>query len=193
MSLTTITIGAINYVSNASVAEADAFLAVDPVRAATWTPLTDDQKGGFLVAATRRFNPLPWQGEKTGDYDAQADAFPRTGLTYPDGTAVTTTDVPQEVEDATIILAGSIAIDPTAADHGTSGTNVKGVGAGSARVEFFRPSKGTPLQEQTSYQLIKQWLQAAQDSDATGSLASGTGASSSFSDIDEWGRNEGFP
>lgn len=193
MSLTTITISGVDYVSNASVAEADAYLAVDAVREPTWTTLTVDQKGARLVQGTRRLNLLAWGGDKTGG-DTQVDAFPRTGLTYASGNSVSTTEVPQGVEDATILLAGSIAVDAEVGGSGSSGTNVKRVKAGSAEVEFFRQTTGVPLQDETAYNLVKEFLAASGiASGLVGPYASGTDAQSSFSDIDQWGRSRGFP
>ena len=58
MSLTTITISTVAYQSYDSVAEADAHLAVDPVRSTTWAAATDDEKGEYLIAATRRLDLL---------------------------------------------------------------------------------------------------------------------------------------
>lgn len=183
MSITTITISGNNYISNASVAEADAYLAVDPVRGTSWAALTNDQKGSRLVAATRRLNLLDWAGEKTGGA-AQQDAWPRTGVTYPDGTAVPDNEVPQEVEDATILLAGTINLTASASQAGSSGSNKKRVKAGSAEVEFFRPTAGAQLQDETAWALAKMFLGSADTSmttSTTGQRATGTCETSSFS------------
>lgn len=192
MSISTITISTVDYVGYASVAEADAYLAVDPARAAAWAALTTDQKGGNLVAATRRLDLLSWQGEKTGGA-SQENEWPRTGLTYPDGTPVSTTEVPKAVENACVLLAGSVALDADVADAGTSGSNVKRAKAGSAEVEFFRRSDGRPLQDETAFALVVPFLEASALGGALGPLASGTDGESTFSDVDSWGRTGGFP
>lgn len=193
MSISTITISSVDYTAYASVAEADPYLAVDPVRAATWAALTTDQKGANLVAATRRLDLLVWGGEKAGG-DAQDNQFPRSSLSYASGVAVADDEVPQGVENATILLAGSIAIDNTAADAGSSGSNIKSVKAGSAGVEFFRQQTGVPLQDETVYLLIKEFLASSGAvSSSVGNYDSGTGATSSFDDLDNWGRYSGFP
>lgn len=192
MTISTITIAAINYTSYASVVEADARLAVDPTRSAAWAALTTDQKGADLVAATYRLDLLTWKGEKAGGA-LQVNAFPRTGLTYKDGTAVTDTDVPQEVEDATILLAGSIALDASNANQGTSGSNLKRVKAGSAEAEFFRPTTGVQLQDTTAFALVKCFLAGQSGANiGQGNFASGICDTSSFSDRDKYGRNEGY-
>lgn len=166
MSITVFTIDTITYNSYASVAEADAYLNIDPVREATWEALTTEEKEKKLIAATRRLDLLDWGGSKTGDADTQANAWPRTGVTYTDGTSVSTSEVPQEVEDATILLAGSIAITAAEADQGTSGSNIKTAKAGSASVTFFRATEGSALQDETAFKLVQQFLAYAQATDS---------------------------
>lgn len=198
MTISTITIGGNDYTSYASVAEANIFLAVDAARATTWAAKTDDEKGALLVQATRRLNVLPWGGSKTGG-DSQADAFPRTGLTYASGGSVATDEVPQSVEDATILIAGDIALDSDAGEVSTSGSNVKSVKGGTAEVQFFRRSDGVALQDETAYALVKQFLESASgEGSSVGNTSSGTDtnaeyANSVFEDRDAWGRTVGFP
>lgn len=185
MSLSTLVIGGEDYQSYASLAEADLRLAVDATRKVTWEALTDEQKNINLVAATNRLDLELWVGEKTGGEGVQENKWPRTNVTYEDGTAVPTDEVPIELENATIILAGSIALDAANADSGTSGSNTKMVKAGSAQVAFFRPTiPGKPIQDETVFDLIRQWLEGSQVSSSTGNFASGTGESSDFCDTD---------
>lgn len=191
MSITTITIATVDYVSYASVAEADAYLAVDPTRAATWAALSTDQKGTNLVAATRRLDLLSWEGQKTGSADTQDNSWPRTGATYKDGTAVSTTEVPHGVEAATILLAGSIAITPATSGAGTSGNNIRRLQAGSASLEYFRPTDGKALQDETAFALVKEFLTAGISSDV-GAAAYGDGVSSFTDDQMSYGLREGF-
>lgn len=183
MTLSTITLNAIDYVSNASVAEADAYLAIDPVRGGPWALLSVDEKGAFLVSGTRRLNPLSWEGTKTNGEGTQVDAFPRTGVTYDDGTEVSTTEVPVEVENATILTAGSTAIDPTVSGAGTSGSNNKKLKAGSAEIEYFRAEKGKPLQDEMAWDLIKQFMDIGLSAN-TGMYAPGTSDECGVSSFD---------
>ena len=192
MSISTLTIGGQDYISYASLAEANIYLAVDPVRMATWGGLTDDQKNSYLAAATRRLDLLTWQGAKTGGA-SQANKWPRTGVQYPDGTGVSTTEVPLEVGNATCVMAGSIAMDSDNAEAGSTGTNTKRVKAGSVEVLFFRPAAGVPLQDQTAYDMVLLFLEASTVNTSTGSVAYGTDGTSSFDDIDGWGLDRGFP
>lgn len=152
MTLTTLTIGSNEYVAYASVAEADILLAVDPIRSAVWAALSTDAKSIKLVAATARIDLLRFRGKKTDP--EQAREWPRTGL----GADVPDNQVPKAVENATIYLAGTIAINPAAAGQGGTGANQKRVKAGSAEVEFFSPTKGVPLQDETAWTLLKPFI-----------------------------------
>lgn len=193
MTLSTITISTIDYTAYASVAEADAYLAVDPVRMTKWAALTTDQKGAYLVAATRRLDLLGWTGSKTGGA-SQENQWPRTGVTYADGTAVPTDEVPVEIQNACCLLAGSIAINATTAESGTSGNNKKRVKAGSAEIEYFKPTAGSQLQDETAFRLVKDFFAGAvSTSAASGGFASGVDSVSSFeSDQDGFGLSEGY-
>ena len=119
----------------ASLEQANELLANDPVRRSTWGAVSDEDKLVFLTAATNRMNILSWVGNKT-DFQ-QSDAWPRTGVSYPTGQAVADDIVPIEVVQASIYLAGTIAIDPTASGP-VEDPRIKTAGAGAARVEFFR-------------------------------------------------------
>lgn len=192
MSISTITIGGINYTAYASLAEADAYLAADPTRAAAWAALTVDQKGVNLVAATRRLDLLEWSGTPLSD--TQTTDWPRENATC-SGKPVTSTDVPIEIENGTILQAGSIALAPDQSNAGTSGSNIRRVAAGSAEVEFFRPTiPGLALQDETVFQLVHCLLAGADGTTGVGfGIASGTGGQSIFEDPDAPGLNEGFP
>lgn len=190
MTITTLTLSGTDYTSYASVAEADARLAVDPVRYAVWGALTLGNKIRFLVAATNRLDQLSWRGDKAGG-GAQENAFPRTGLTYKDGGgAVTSVDVPKEVEVGTILTAGSIAIKPSVADAGRSGSNVEEVQAGTARVKFFRPVAGGPLQDQSAFDIVRCFI-AGGDAALFGGATGNTGTSD-FCNRDRNGFSQGL-
>lgn len=190
MTITTITIATVDYTSYASLVEANERLAVDPVRGTAWALLDDDQKGANLVAATNRLDLLNWGGSKTGAADTQLNAWPRTGLTYKDGTAVSTTEVPLEVEAATILIAGDITLSASAAEAGTSGSNTKRVKAGSAEVEFFRPTiPGAALQNEAAFKLVSCFLAS---SGGLFGVATGTDGGSSFCDPSSPGFSEGL-
>ena len=191
MTITTISIGGNDYTSYASVAEADAYLAVDAVRNPTWSALDADSKGSFLVSATRLLDLLSWQGSKTGGASQEND-WPRTGLTYADGTAVSTTEVPKEVENSTIITAGSMSVDPEGYAAGGSDGNTKKVKAGSTEVELFRPTQGTVLQDKSAYSLVAQWLENSAASAASGMAVYGNADGISFTNDKKFARSKGY-
>jgi len=192
MTISTITIATVDYTAYASVTEADQYLAVDPVRGTTWAAKTTDQKGALLVAATRRLDLFSYSGDKTGG-SVQANQWGRTSLTYPDGTTVPDDEVPLDIQNATILLAGTMAITPAAGNAGTSGSNKKKVKAGSAEVEFFRPTTGVPLQDETAWALLQYWLANSVTSASVGMVAYGTDTESSFEDSRVYPITDGYP
>lgn len=138
----TVDIGGTEYAVYADVATADAYLAADFTRAAIWDALTEDQKEMALVTATRVLQSLAWI----------------------DGVPSTEAPVITAVEQACAVFACDIATNPTLADSPSGGSNVKSVGAGSARVEFFGPTTGTPLPPAV-FRLISSMLGSADTGD----------------------------
>lgn len=119
-----VTIGGNQYDVYADVAFADEYLAADAVRYATWAALTTaGDKERLLVSATRLLQRQTWKA----------------------GTPPDVADPPLVVKEATALLAADIALKPTVSDNGSTASNVKVVGAGSARVEFFSPVEGRAL------------------------------------------------
>ena len=115
MSLTDLTIGGNTYKSYASVTEANIALAIDPVRGPAWDVLTEENKDKHLAAATRRLDVLNWLGAKAAGA-SQVNAWPRTGMTYQDGTEVAEDAIPNDLELATCLLAGSVGQDAAASN-----------------------------------------------------------------------------
>lgn len=177
------------YTSYASLAEANERLIVDPVRGPAWGELTDEQKNSYLVSATNRLDLLRWQGAKAGG-ETQANAWPRTGMSYCNGSPAPTDEVPLDVEIATILQAGSIVINPVSSTAGGSGTNIKSVVAGSVSVDFFQPKSGGPIQDITVHTLLYCYL----ESSATGGASTGAYAPGSGKDAPEscFGNREPF-
>lgn len=136
----TVTINAVEYEVYADLAAANPYLAADFELAAAWAALTDDQKAQALVTSTRYIDRQRWQGEKVSE--AQPLAWPRSGA-FCNGVEVSSATVPQEIIDASIVLAALIANDPAVQNNSTTGSNIESVKAGSAAVQFFRPTDGT--------------------------------------------------
>lgn len=192
MTITTITLGGNDYISYISVVEADARLLVDPVRAAAWAALTADQKGVNLIAGTNRLDMEAYSGQKS--VEAQPNQWPRDGALC-NGAAVPDGTLPQEIEDATAVMAGSIAINPAASANGTAPQNIRRVGAGSAQVEFFTQQRTASFSLAASvpdaFALIRCLLRGAGVGVGSG-MASGTDGQSIFKDPDYPGLTDGF-
>lgn len=164
MSLVMIDIGGTQYASYASVDEADEILAIDPSRSAAWTLLADDIKGVNLAAATRRLDLLKWDGKRTGG-SAQATAFPRTGLTYEDGSAIADDAIPRNLEIACSLLAANIAGQPRQANVRNPTANIRRLQAGPTAVEFATVAQGiletNALEDPAVTAYIRRWLEGA--------------------------------
>ena len=188
MSLTTITIDGVDYQAYASLAEADPYLAADPIRSAAWAAAVEDNKRIYLVAATRRLDLLRWAGQPTDA--SQRTEFPRTGLTFR-GEPIPDNEIPAALEHATILLAGTIASTPRAAGKATT-RSIRKVRAGPAEIEFFSGGEqSAPLiADETAFELIRQWVSGGRTA-GTGPFVSGACPSESRTD-DNYIRTRGF-
>ena len=194
MTITTLTIGGNDYTAYASVAEADIRLAVDPVRSAAWTALTADQKAINLVAATNRLDLERYTGEKS--VATQDNEWLRVNATC-DGVAIPDNVLPGEIENGTILLAGSIAISADASAAGTAPSNIRRVQAGSAEVEFFTQQRSSNFslaaQNPDVFALIRCLLVGADGTTGAGyGCASGTDGTSIFGDPNSPDLTEGY-
>ena len=184
MSLVTISFLSNSYFSYASIAEAGAVNNADPVRRVAWGDLADDDRKVYLIAATQRLDLLRWRGERTAGA-LQATAWPREGLRYSeDDTDVPDNVIPVAVERATALLAGSIAITPAQADQGATAQDIAEIRAGSVTIRRFQqtvPSMSQSLQDETAYELVRQWVETGPA--VIAGAAYGTGTPSSFADI----------
>lgn len=123
MSLVQIEVNGIEYHSYASVDEANEYLAVDAVYKSSWSALTAEVRGEWLIYATRIVDGFNYSGEANGDTQ-----FPRDGAT----------DIPVEVERATILLAAYYAsVNPTVPR--SSNPRLKKIrDASGSEIEYFR-------------------------------------------------------
>ena len=180
MSITTFTIDGTTYTSYATVEEANAILAVDVQLSAAWALLQDDKdKQIRLIAATNRLDLLNWKGEKTRG-SLQPNAWPRTGVKYPDGTDVGENDLPLPIEQACAYLAGVITLNPNHSKPtpiSVQGT-IKRVQAGRALVEYetgatsatLLPEEQPVIEDQHVQQLIQFFLASGSTTDDTASV-----------------------
>lgn len=156
--------------------------------ATAWKALSADDQGRWLVAATRYIDAQIWQGTPTGLAGGTATTlqFPRTGLTNLDGSTLDATNVPQVLINACFEMAAVLADDATVQAAVDAGSNLKSMGAGSARLEFFQPQSSqignvttlpTPVDR-----LVGRWLAAASGAVAAAfaGVATGTNSCSNF-------------
>lgn len=169
--------------------EADTYFN-DSLRKEQWAAFSGSTKDRGLIEATRVFERQAWAGDK--EVPSQALAFPRTGLVDKDGIALTgaeTLDIIGEAqfEYALVLLADSDALNTRDA----TGSNVKSVGAGSAKIVFFKATKGSrfPL---TVTDLVGDFF-GGKGGTTIGGIVSGNCDSSSFtSPDDKYGTIKGF-
>lgn len=120
----TIALGGNDYPSYASVAEADASLAVDVFRAVGWATRDASAKARGLVSATRLMQFMPWCAPAP---DAE-DAGPLDPI----------------LVEVTSALAADLLAKPALVVNAGGNSNIKSAKAGSAQVEFFAPVAGAP-------------------------------------------------
>ena len=175
--------------SYGSRAEADTYFN-DSLRKATWAAVVSATKDQGLIEATRIFERQAWAGEK--EVPSQDLAFGRTGLTDKDGVSLTPAETLEVVKEAQFEYALFLITDP--AQIGTreaTGSNVKKLEAGSAKVTYFKRINGTrfPL---TVTDLIGDWFGGDRGSNV-GGFVSGNCDDSSFTTPDcDYGRIRGF-
>ncbi len=174
--------------SYASRADADAYFN-DSLRKAEWAAYGGSTKDRGLIEATRVFERQVWAGSK--EVPSQTLAFPRTGLLDKEGEALTGAETlviigEAQFEYALVLLADSDALNTRDA----TGSNVKSVGAGSAKIVFFKATKGSrfPL---TVTDLVGDWFGGS--GAVVGGFVSGNCDESSFtSPDDKYGTIKGF-
>ena len=123
--------------SYSTVEQADDFLSIDSIRYSAWEILDNETKLKRLQEATRRLDLIDWPGEKTNS--GQENEWPRTGV-FCNGDAVDSETIPKRIIQATAVLAGDIVLNPNAASSQPGNKNIKRVQAGSAVVEYIRPT-----------------------------------------------------
>lgn len=171
----TVTIETVEYEVYAGIETADEYLAADFL-ATTWRAETDeDQKARALVTATRLLDRTLWIGTK--EDEDQLHAWPRTGTGLSD---IDDDEVPQEITDASIVLAKLIHAGSPVVTAVSSASNVKRQQAGSVSQEFFSPIiMGEPGRwPQEVLELIRRYISGA--GFLGGSIATGVCGQSAF-------------
>jgi hypothetical protein len=112
-----------------------------------------------------------------------------------DGRSVGALEIAQRLKDAQAELSFEISADATVESAAGVGSNIKSVGAGSARVDFFRATGGVagagsqPLPH-AAWVLVR--CLASGGGVPERGFATGTDATSQFEDDDRYGFTEGL-
>lgn len=162
-----VTIDSAAYDSYASLAQADAYLAASS-HAASWADKTDDEKGQYLVTATRVLDRQSWADA----YDTQAERE----------------DV-QAVRDACVEMALALADGSDLQSEQTTAQKLQSIKAGSVSLTYFRGAEGRPHRFPLIVsELLRDYLAGANLS--IGGVATGTDGTSSTDD--DFGHTEGL-
>ncbi len=156
------------YLATAIGDGADAYAAADP-----------NTRLRLLVAATRFIDRQAWRGTANAAGGTTLQ-WPRSGI---DGIDPAT--VPAVIVQAVFELVAILADDPDVQSAPDAGSNVESLGAGSARLSFFRPSSVGDGNATVLPPVINQligWLLATADPSlmSVAGIATGTSACSDF-------------
>lgn len=146
---------------------------------ATDTP-TGGGGSGCTLDLTVKVQPLPW---------------PRTNAKDKEDNLVTSTAVPLEIKNGTIELAFNLSQDSEVETSGGEGSNEKFLQAGTARIEFFRPTATGPNgQGSTRFPVeVQEWVgQFLSGAAISAPFTSGTDTESQFDDGDNSCLSQGY-
>lgn len=141
--------------SYADIATADAYAAAR-LYATAFSDATTDFKERALKMATRELDKMNWLGDIVDTTTPQALRWPRSSVTDLDGTAVSSTTIPQFLEEATIELALELLKKDRYAESDSKG--IRKVQAGAVAVSFDRKDT-SPRNSITVMQLISHYLE----------------------------------
>lgn len=155
-------------------------------RALASTP--DDQKR-LLVDATRYIDRQGWAGTPTfllpvAPSNPTTLQWPRSGVTNPDASVLDSTTVPAAILKACFEMVAILAADGSAKDAADTSSNIQSMGAGTAKLAFFRPTSladgNATVMPSVLMQLVGQWLGSAALAPAVMGMSSGTTGCSQF-------------
>lgn len=140
----------------------------------------------LLIGATRRINRMRWRGTRNAAGGTTL-AFPRDGLLLTDGTAADNAAQLALVSQAAFELVALAALDEEVLSAADQSDNIKAMGAGPARIEFFSPARvkdGTATVLPTAvHELIGHWLAGAGGANASSSSVGGSSTSGGSTSI----------
>lgn len=201
--VSTLTIGANTYSVYAltadPIADAKAYFA-GRLGTSSWDSADSTTQKTALVTAVRFLDRgVLWSGVQTDPTTPQPLQWPRDSATCR-GDSVTDNTVPDNIVHGEFELALALLEDEAIQDGTGSGSNVKEVGAGSAKVVFFRPTQGDATETRFPTVVSELVVCYQAGSSLGGPLASGVNIpenvdeQSSFdSCTDSYNLNQGYP
>lgn len=112
--------GLTNATSYTSVAEADAYFAIDELNSATWAAFTTGKKENLLQQATRHLDLVfDYEGNKA--FTSASLRWPRTQVVDLEGNAVSSSSVPLAIKYATCEMALAFSSTDFSADPSDKG------------------------------------------------------------------------
>ncbi len=155
-----------------TITESDAYF-LDSLQNDSWIALSETTKSQALISAASQLN-------------LKIDAAFKFPVADP-------SSINNFLSLANAQLALYFAITPDNVTSSGTGSNLKAGGAGSARVEFFRPVKGARFPTLVNDFLKESGTLSGSTSSLLGlSIATGTCDKSSFSDSKKYDKTEGF-
>ena len=146
---------------------------------------TDSDRGKYLVAATRYIDAQAWAGVADA-FGGTTLQFPRSGLLDQYGAAISDAAELVLVNQAAFELVALLAADADVQAAVDSGTNIQSMQAGSARLQFWRPTSAidgnATMLPVAVNRLIGRWLAAS--SAALGLATAGVATGVTFDDGD---------
>lgn len=135
--MSTIVIGGSSYEVYSDVDDADTYFNASS-NFATWDAFTTDQKSRGLVSATRLLNRQVWSGTLTTVSPTTGLKWPRSSVTDCEGNAVDEDTIPDEVIEASQLLALYILDGTITTTSNTTQDRTKRLKADTVEIEYFR-------------------------------------------------------
>lgn len=152
-----------------------------------WVAFSTAKRDQGLVQATRILERQIWNGTK--EVSSQDLHFPAEGIIDCSGESLTADQSLEVMQEAQYEYALALLTDPALlTNREATGSNLKKVEAGSAKVTYFKSKVGTRFPLSVT-ELIKCFLLG---SSSGGALVSGATDESSFTDPDKYNLNRGF-
>ena len=132
-----VTIGSTSYTVYSDVAFADEYFNASTMFT-SWDAYTDDQKARGLVSATRLLDRQVWSGTLTSMSPDSGLKWPRESVTDCEGNEVDSETIPDEIIEASQLLALYILDETIDQKTNTTQNAKKRIKADTVELEFFR-------------------------------------------------------